>query len=326
MTQEHKDALISKCSHKKDVPMPDFAAVAEDKTKATAQDAPTTDETCNVKEGDPSKVTESNDINDGDQADGEEMEEVWDVKKVMSIADMDCPIKCSTETCTLAAACVYVSNLDPAKWYTCLDCQVSKCDGKNNQGMSCLTRLLTPISFMSQQNDYDGWPEAYELPIDSMTQEHKDALISKCSRKKDVPMPNFVSTASPSKDCENKLVSHTITPLPNGMATQTAGNKNGNSTVTPSPAVGLASAKAPAASNKPSKVALTLHRKWQEAAEAIGGPQARIVVSKPAAKKIIFDYLNDAFRPMNITQIHKVFTVCKFHECVPCKPDANPNF
>ena len=56
----------------------------------------------------------------------------------------------------------------------------------------------------------------------------------------------------------------------------------------------------------PSKQALALHRKWQEAAEAMGGPDARIVVSKPTAKKLIFDLLHDAFRPLNITHIHKV--------------------
>jgi hypothetical protein len=119
MTQEHKDALISKCSCKKSVPMPYFLAATEDKTEATAQDAPTADETCNDNE--------CSNTNDGDQADGEEMEEVWDVKKVMSIADVkDCPIKCSNEKCTLAAACVYVSNLAPTeKYYSCLDCQVS---------------------------------------------------------------------------------------------------------------------------------------------------------------------------------------------------------
>jgi hypothetical protein len=133
MTQEHKDALISKCSRKKDAPMPDFAA--EDKTEEMDVDTPTSDETCNDKERDPSKVIESNDknvsiINDADESQGDqgvEMVEAWDVRKVMSIADVnDCPIKCSTETCTLAAACIYVSNLAPTeKWYTCLDCQVS---------------------------------------------------------------------------------------------------------------------------------------------------------------------------------------------------------
>jgi hypothetical protein len=141
-----------------------------------------------------------------------------------------------------------------------------------------------------------------------MTQEHKDALISKCSRKKDTPMPHFA--ASPSKEYENKLVSHTITPLRNDITTQTAGKKNGSSTVTPCPAVGIAGSKAPAPSNKPSKQALEYHRKWQEAAEAMGGPQSRIVVAKGAAKKIIFDFLTETFRPMNITQIYKVHTEC----------------
>jgi hypothetical protein len=114
---------------------PDEVAT-EEKAEETAQATPTADETCKDEEPDPSKVTESNDKIDDDtnreggvagDDQGEEMEEAWDVKKVMSIADVnDCPIKCSTETCTLAAACVYVSNLAPTeKWYTCLDCQVS---------------------------------------------------------------------------------------------------------------------------------------------------------------------------------------------------------
>jgi hypothetical protein len=66
----------------------------------------------------------------------EEMEEVWDVKKIMSIADVnDGPIKCKTETCALAAACVYVSNMEPTtKWYSCLDCQVSSIRRNDNRG------------------------------------------------------------------------------------------------------------------------------------------------------------------------------------------------
>jgi hypothetical protein len=76
---------------------------------------------------DSKEGADNKESNDTPTAGGGEIEEVWDVKKVMSIADVnDCPIKCSTETCTLAAACVYVSNLEPEKWYTCLDCQVSK--------------------------------------------------------------------------------------------------------------------------------------------------------------------------------------------------------
>jgi hypothetical protein len=130
-------------------------------TEEKAQARPAADETCNDDEQDPSKVTESNDNNDADinrdggAADanqGAEMEEAWDVKKVMSIADVsDCPIKCSTETCTLAAACVYVSNLAPTeKWYTCLDCQVSNRRRENTMDLSSLILLvclLTSISF-----------------------------------------------------------------------------------------------------------------------------------------------------------------------------------
>jgi len=55
-----------------------------------------------------------------------------------------------------------------------------------------------------------------------------------------------------------------------------------------------------------SKAALDMHKKWQEQANSMGGPNARIVVEKRKAKKLIFDMLHDAFAPMNITQIHKV--------------------
>lgn len=53
-------------------------------------------------------------------------EEVWTMTQVLSVKDIsNCPIKCKTEECTMAAAVVYRSNIDPAKWYSCLDCQVS---------------------------------------------------------------------------------------------------------------------------------------------------------------------------------------------------------
>jgi hypothetical protein len=70
----------------------------------------------------------------------------------------------------------------------------------------------------------------------------------------------------------------------------------------------------------PSKVigkakAIELHKKWLEAAQAMGGNDARIVVSKPAAKKLIFDFLYDSFQPMNITQIFKVRSRLVSWEC-----------
>jgi len=52
-------------------------------------------------------------------------------------------------------------------------------------------------------------------------------------------------------------------------------------------------------------MALAMHRKWQIVAESLGGKDARIVVSKPDAKKLIFELLSEAFRPMNISDLFK---------------------
>jgi hypothetical protein len=49
-----------------------------------------------------------------------------------------------------------------------------------------------------------------------------------------------------------------------------------------------------------SKSAIEAHRKWQAEAERLGGPNARVVVSKPEAKKLIFGKLHNEFTPMNI--------------------------
>lgn len=147
-----------------------------------------------------------------------------------------------------------------------------------------------------------------------MTQEHKDALIDKCSKYKDAAMPVFSESPAKGETALSTALANTITPPPNSgvFATQNKDPNKGKSTITPIPAaMELESQKPdaikkPAASAKPSKAQLEIHRKWQAAAEAAGGSDTRIVLSKPAAKKIIYDFLYDAFRPMNITEIHKV--------------------
>jgi hypothetical protein len=161
-----------------------------------------------------------------------------------------------------------------------------------------------------QEIDYDGWPEPHEIPIQHMTNEHKEALVANCSRKKDIIMPVF--TASPSK--ENKVVSNTVTPLPNG-ATQTAGQKHGLSTVTPSPVVGLAVAKGKAGPDKLSKQSLEMHRKWKKDAEALG-TTGGLVTGRPEAKVLIFKFMEDSFRPMNITDIYKVSNSALRHDVI----------
>ena len=198
--------------------------------------------------------------------------EMWDIKKILSLQDItkEATIKCSHEGCPLPACSIWSSNLAPTtKWYSCLDCQ---------------------------ENDFDGWPPVGELPIKSMTQEHLDAIAQKCSRQKKPAMPEFSLATSPSTKQESSA--NFVTPLNSlGASQEREGFDEGNcAKITPLiPKQG-----------KPSASALAMHKKWQDAAEAMGGKDARIVVSKAAAKKLIFALMSDSFRPMNITQIYKV--------------------
>lgn len=122
-------------------------------------------------------------------------------------------------------------------------------------------------------------------------------------------MPSFI--CSPTKDCSNVVErsSNTITPPPvSGILEYQQGKSMGiHGTVTPNTdGMKVVGKKKANAELKPSKAQLEIHQKWQAAAEAAGGQSARIVIQKATAKKIIFDFLFDAFCPMNITEIHKV--------------------
>jgi len=139
-----------------------------------------------------------------------------------------------------------------------------------------------------------------------MTEKHKALMAQKCSSKPDIALPDFPLTSPGNKDIQTEEIgSHTVTPLPNATKMdEEVPNDTNAPIVSPNPAEPSKICK------QPSKQALALHRKWQEAAEAMGGPGTRIVVSKPAAKKIIFDFLYDSFHPMNITDIYKVWKSC----------------
>jgi hypothetical protein len=65
--------------------------------------------------------------NEGIQGSESEVDEEWELTKIMPITAIThpCPIKCSHDTCALVAVSVWVSNQKPdEKWYSCLDCQV----------------------------------------------------------------------------------------------------------------------------------------------------------------------------------------------------------
>jgi hypothetical protein len=213
-------------------------------------------------------------LQEGDE--GEEAPEAWELVQVLSLdrLEQDGTIKCSSESCTLAACSVWKSNLAPTvKWYSCIDCQ---------------------------EADFEGWPPHEELILKHTTEEHKRIMMQKCTKQSKPTFPDLWNTISPTKEDAGSDIANTITPSSNHILhssfdQQDGGTSSKVATITPMPG-----------KSQPSKSAMDMHRKWQEAAEAVGGAGARIVVSKPAAKKLIFDKLHDAFCPMNITQIHSV--------------------
>jgi hypothetical protein len=142
-----------------------------------------------------------------------------------------------------------------------------------------------------------------------MTQEHKDALIEHCSKYKDCPMPVFENSPTKIGQDETSILANTITPSPIfGIVEQQEKGQRKFTKDDPAMDIDTSAAhqKKTSAAMKPSKEQIEIHRKWQAAAEAAGGHNARIVLGKLTAKKMIFDFLYDSFRPMNITEVHKV--------------------
>ena len=128
-----------------------------------------------------------------------------------------------------------------------------------------------------QLKDFGGWPEKLkDIPISTMTTEHEKIMAQKCSKLSSPAFPKFYESRLPENNSSDEA-------CPSSNSTQQM-------------ALG--------AKGKPSAQAMAIHRKWQAAAEAMGGSDARIVVDKKVAKRLIIDLLYEAFRPMNITQIH----------------------
>ena len=281
MDEEHIRTLAAKCSKKRSPDMPEFPDESVSPSSESIHGKSIAD--MQVEGPPPKNKSGSSDTEEENKSEAsdplnevhEDGEEKWELKKIVSLPDLtkERPIKCSTEDCRLAACSLWVSNLSPDKWYSCIDCQ---------------------------HNDFGGWPPLEELPIKSTSGEHMRALATKCSKKKFPGMPNFADESlSPTKASNSGLATNTVTPPPNSVSGKQEALKGAKSTVTPTP-------------GRPPQLtagALKMHREWQKQAEKVGGPEARIIVSKPKAKSIIFDLLYDSFRPMNITQIHSVSTI-----------------
>ena len=174
---------------------------------------------------------------------------------------------------------------------------------------SLLYNCLTVFSFDTQEKHYEGWPEnPEEIPVSHMTQEHKDFLLDKCSRYKNVKMPDFLET-SPAKGTTAVIDNHSntlVTPPPNAGVLAKQQKQNGNagdgksSKITPGPTT-----QKKGGPPKFSKQQQELHAQWQAAAVQMAGPDARVVVDAEVAKQMIFKFLYDAFRPLSATQIYQ---------------------
>ena len=250
----------------------------------------------------------------------EEDAEVWDLIAILGTsqirkADHSCT-ECSRTACSVWAL---KGADDEEPWYGCVECQ----DGW-----------------------FGGFPEpsSGDLPINSITNTHRALIIDKCSdaggeaarRATDVlaKLPTKAEPpAPPSAAAAAGAGGSAVTPPPGkGLVTAATGAKSkkggkgssksakaDTSGVTPSPvpprgaaaaatsgnATTAVSKKAVAKAAKAKKSALepTL-KKWQDAATSMGG--GKIIINKTEAKKIVFDMLSDAFRPMNITEIFNV--------------------
>jgi hypothetical protein len=149
-----------------------------------------------------------------------------------------------------------------------------------------------------QEKDYGGWPDLDDLPVKSLSDEHQKVLKEKCSNKPNIKMP-VVDPKTPCDKNQQQITNNffSFDDAPDGTQCGTGDDINLVSPVPTAP---------DKAKKQPSKEALALHKKWLEEAEALGGPGARIIVSKPAAKEKILETMFDAFRPMNITEIFQV--------------------
>lgn len=129
---------MSKCSNNKSPEMPEFIETefkggsAPNKQQDNDIVAPengieTKEQSMPSDDVQQSDDDEDKDDDDPQKNEEQENEDVWELVKIMSCADVssDCPIKCSIESCPVPAAVAYVSNQKAnEKWYGCLDCQV----------------------------------------------------------------------------------------------------------------------------------------------------------------------------------------------------------
>ena len=249
----------------------------------------------------------------------EEEEEKWNLNAIFSPSQIrNAEYKCA-ENCGKVACSVWTKRgaEDEEPWYACADCQ---------------------FSF------FEGFPTAAsgDLPITSIYQSHRALIAERCTdgctadmilpdlpTKPEPPAPPAAASAAAAAAAAAGGGGAVTPPPGKGLVTTAKSKKGGKSSsngksssakttatsgVTPSPVPprGASAAAASGSGNISKKAAAKAKaaaleptlKKWQDNATSMGG--GKIVVAKAEAKKIIFDMLSDAFRPMNITELFNV--------------------
>ena len=157
---------------------------------------------------------------------------------------------------------------------------------------SCIFLQYLPFAYSIRHlhsttcSDFLGFPEdSRELPIDYMTEEHREIIATKCShpdnKKK---FPNLPTSRPVGGSLLANRGGRKGSMPPNDDSSSAKSNPKKAAT-----SVGGKKQAAAKSASKISEKAMFYHRKWQVVAEKQGGPNAKIVVSKPEAKKIIFE-------------------------------------
>ena len=259
---------------------------------------------------------------------GEEEEpEVWDLIAILGPsqirkADHSCT-ECSRTACSVWAL---KGADDEEPWYGCVECQdgwfggfpepssgdlpinsitnthraliIDKCSDAGGEAARRATDVLAKLPTKAEPPAPPSAAAAAGAGGGAVTPPPGKGLVTAAAGAKS----KKGGKGSSSKAAKADTSGVTPSPVPPRGAAAAAAATGGNTTTAVSKKAAAKAAKAKKSTLEP------MLKKWQEAATSMGG--GKIVVAKGEAKKIVFDMLSDAFRPMNITEIFNVRVSC----------------
>jgi hypothetical protein len=318
------------------------AAIATD-AAAIAADANVPKEMAASSDGVSVDSPEANDNDDAAQVETEEEGvEKWDLVAILGAsqirkAEHPCAENCGRTACSVWAK-KGADDEDP--WYACVECQFSFFEGfpKASTGDLPIDSITAAHRALIAERCSDGCTADMILP-DLPTKAVPPAAAAAAASSTSATVVAAAAAAAGGGG-GGGVGGGAVTPPPgkglvvaagakskkNGKSDKSSSPSKTTSGVTPSPvpprgaSAGAAAAAASSAAGgnttavskkvaakaaKAKKNTLEpMLKKWQDAATSMGG--GKIVVAKAEAKKIVFDMLSDAFRPMNITEIFNV--------------------